>query len=163
ESARGDGRFAFRSVRFRNPTASTLETGPVTVYGEGRFIGEGLTESIAPHAMAVVPFALDRQVVVERDETAGDRIARLTRLSRGILTCDVRHTRTTRLKITNRQSAPAIVLVRHTVPKGWTLGKGVAAAEKYGEAHLFRIELLAGQSRTIEIEESTPMPRTLDL
>src|SRR6185503_4460993 len=75
ESERGDRRFAFRSVLFRNPTASVLETGPVTVYGHSRFIGEGLTEAIPPHAAAVVPFALDRQVVVEQQGDDGDRIA----------------------------------------------------------------------------------------
>src|SRR6185436_1572853 len=46
ESERGNANFAFRAVRFTNPTTSTLETGPVTVYGNERFIGEGLTESI---------------------------------------------------------------------------------------------------------------------
>src|SRR5262249_11928201 len=87
----------------------------------------------------------------------------LTKLYRGILECEVRHARTTRLKITNRQAAPAVVLIRHTVQKGWTLGKGLAAAEKYGDAHLFRIDLPANGARTIEIEESTPMRRTIDL
>jgi hypothetical protein len=48
ESERGNARFAFRAVRFKNPTDSTLETGPVTVYGNERFIGEGLTEPIPP-------------------------------------------------------------------------------------------------------------------
>ena len=47
ESERGNEHFAFRAVRFTNPTDSTLETGPVTVYGNERFIGEGLTEPIA--------------------------------------------------------------------------------------------------------------------
>jgi hypothetical protein len=64
ESERGNANFAFRAVRFTNPTSSTLETGPVTVYGNERFIGEGLTEPIPPKASAVVPYALDRQIVV---------------------------------------------------------------------------------------------------
>ena len=40
ESERGNDHFAFRAVRFRNPTDSTLETGPVTVYGSERFIAD---------------------------------------------------------------------------------------------------------------------------
>ena len=50
EGNHGDAKYAFRSVRFINPTTSTLETGPVTVYGSGRFIGEGLTDPIPPGA-----------------------------------------------------------------------------------------------------------------
>ena len=77
ESERGNANFAFRAVRFTNPTASTLETGPVTVYGNERFIGEGLTEPIPPKASAVVPYALDRQIVVERNDTDENQISKL--------------------------------------------------------------------------------------
>ena len=71
ESERGNEHFAFRAVRFTNPTDSTLETGPVTVYGNERFIGEGLTEPIPPKSSAVVPYALDRQIVVEKNDGRG--------------------------------------------------------------------------------------------
>jgi hypothetical protein len=40
-SERGDQRFAFRAMRLQNPTKETLEAGPLTVYGNERFIGEG--------------------------------------------------------------------------------------------------------------------------
>ncbi len=91
ESERGNARFAFRAVRFKNPTDSTLEAGPVTVYGEERFIGEGLTEPVPPSASAVVPYALDRQIVVERNDVSDDQIQKLSSLSRGILTAEVQH------------------------------------------------------------------------
>src|SRR3954464_6599739 len=93
ESERGNARFAFRAVRFKNPTDSTLETGPVTVYGQERFIGEGLTEPIPPRSSAVVPFALDRQIVVERHDSDDDKLARLVTLQRGVLTAEVQHIR----------------------------------------------------------------------
>jgi hypothetical protein len=163
ESPAGSSRFAFKSVRFRNPTGSTLETGPVTVYGEGRFIGEGLTESIPPHQMAVIPFALDRQVVIDRDGTDSDRISQLVKLHRGVLTAEVQHVRLTKLKVTNRLHTPVTVLVRHTVRKGWQLTRAPKTAEQLGEARLFEVALAAGQTRTLEIEEATPMVRTLDL
>ena len=46
ESARGNMAFPFRAIRIRNPTDSVLESGPVTVFGEGKFIGEGLCDPI---------------------------------------------------------------------------------------------------------------------
>jgi outer membrane protein OmpA-like peptidoglycan-associated protein/phosphoribosyl-dephospho-CoA transferase len=163
ESDRGDGRFAFRSVLFRNPTDSTLESGPVTVYGQSRFIGEGLTEAIPPHSTAVVPFALDRQVVVERTGDEGDHIARLMTVQRGVLTCEVSHRRTTKLNVTNRQTTAATVLLRHTTTRGWTITKSPQEAEQYGQSRLYRVQLAAGETKTVEIEETTPMTRTLDL
>ena len=163
ESDRGDGRFAFRSVLFRNPTDSTLESGPVTVYGQSRFIGEGLTEAIPPHSTAVVPFALDRQVVVERAGDEGDHIARLMTVQRGVLTCEVTHRRTTKLSVTNRQPVPATVLLRHTTTRGWNVTKAPNEAEQYGQSRLYRVQLAAGATQTVEIEETTPMTRSIDL
>ncbi len=163
ETARGNAHFAFRAVRFRNPTSSTLETGPVTVYGNQRFIGEGLTEAIPPHASAVVPYALDRQILVERNDGDEDRIAKLATLQRGVLTAEVQHVRRTRLAITNRLDTPATVFIRHTVPRGWALLAAPADAERVGDAHLFHVALAPHAVTTVEIAEATPQQRTLEL
>lgn len=164
ESERGNADFAFRAVRFMNPTTSTLENGPVTVYGNERFIGEGLTESVPPRASAVVPYALDRQIVVERAVSDENQISKLVALSRGVLTAQVQHIRKRRLTITNRLREPAQVFVRHTTNKGWTLLPGSPASfERIGDAHLFKLELKPHEVRAITIAEATPMDVTLDL
>jgi len=163
ESERGNARFAFRAVRFVNPTGFTLETGPMTVYGEGRFIGEGLTEPIPPRATAVVPFALDRQVIIDRENDSRDRISKLVTLQRGVLRTEVQHERTTRIKLTSILRDDTRVFLRHSVRKGWQLTKSPDIHEKMGEAHLFEVHLKAGETKTVEIVESTPLQRTLDL
>ena len=163
ESERGNEHFAFRAVRFRNPTDSTLETGPVTVYGNERFIGEGLTEPIPPKASAVVPYALDRQIVVERNTSEDNKLSRLVTLQRGVLTAEVQHIRHEKLTITNRLPQVAKVYLRHTVNKGWKLLEAPTAFERIGDAHLFEVDLKAGETKDVEISEATPMERTLDL
>ena len=163
EAERGHERFAFRSLRLVNPSDSTLEAGPVTVYGEGRFVGEGIADPIPPGATAIIPFALDRQVIVDRSKSTGDRISRLVTLQRGVLTTEVKHARTTRLKITNRSRSAADVFARHTVRAGWSLAKSPEIYERFGEAHLFRLQLGPGDTEVLELVEETPMTRTLDL
>jgi len=163
ESERGNSNFAFRAVRFKNPTSSTLETGPVTVYGEEKFIGEGLTEPIPPKSSAVVPYALDRQIVVERNTGEENKLQRLVTLERGILTAEVQHIRRQKMTITNRLNDVAKVFIRHTVNKGWKLLDAPPAFERVGEAHLFEVHLKAGETKTVEIAEATPIERTLDL
>jgi hypothetical protein len=163
ESERGNAHFAFRAVRFKNPTDSTLETGPVTVYGNERFIGEGLTEPIPPHASAVVPYALDRQIVIERHDGEDNRIARLMSLQRGILSAEVQHIRRQRLTVTNRLNQVAKVFIRHTLNKGWTLLDAPPAFERVGDAHLFEVQLRPNEVKEVMIAEATPVERTLDL
>ena len=163
ESDRGNDHFAFRAVRFKNPTDSTLDTGPVTVYGDERFIGEGLTEPIPPKSSAVVPYALDRQIVIDRNDAEENKLSRLMTLQRGVLTAEVQHIRRQKLTITNRLPQLAKVYIRHTVNKGWTLVKSPPAFERVGDAHLFEVDIKAGDSQVVEIAEATPMERTLDL
>jgi hypothetical protein len=163
ESERGNAHFAFRAVRFKNPTDSTLETGPVTVYGNERFIGEGLTEPIPPRASAVVPYALDRQIVIERTDGEDNKISRLMTLQRGILTAEVQHVRRQKLTVTNRLNQMAKVFIRHTVNKGWTLIDAPPAFERVGDAHLFEVQLRPNEVKDVLIAEATPLERTLDL
>lgn len=163
DSERGNQNFAFRAVRFKNPTTSTLETGPVTVYGEEKFIGEGLTEAIPPKSSAVVPYALDRQIVVERNTGEENKLSKLVTIQRGILTAEVQHIRRQKMTITNRMNDVAKVFIRHTVNKGWTLIESPPAYERIGESHLFEVHLKANETKTVEIADATPVERTLDL
>jgi hypothetical protein len=163
EGDRGDERYAFRAIRFRNPTTSMLESGPMTVYGNGRFIGEGLTDPIPAGAVAVIPFALDRQVVVDRDASTGDRMSRLVKLQRGVLTAEVQHFRTTKLRLTNRLPGAVTVHVRHTLRRGWEFVRSPQVVEQFGEARLFAVEVAGHSTQVLEIEEATPLTRTVDL
>jgi hypothetical protein len=163
ESARGNGSFAFRAVRIKNPTDSVLESGPVTVYGEGRFIGEGLCEPIPARSVAFVPFALDRQIVIETKEAERDDIARLIAVQRGVFSTEVQHTRKSTVTLHNRLPDKAVVYLRHTVPAGYKLSKGPASPERIGTAHLFRVEIPAGQKMDVDIEEQTPLFKTTDI
>ncbi len=163
ESERGNKRFAFKAVRLKNPTDSALESGPVTVYGDERFIGEGLTEPIPAGAQVVVPFALDRQIIVDKDEAQDNEVARLVTLERGILTAEVQHIRREKLTFSSRLNTATTVYIRHTTTKGWKMIEGPKVYERIGDASLFAVKLGPNESKTVEIAEATPMTRTLDL
>lgn len=163
ESSRGNKTFAFKSVRLENPTGSTLETGPVTVYGEGRFIGEGFTDPIPGKSMSFVPFALDRQIVVEQKEEETDGIAKILTAQRGVFSTEMRHTKKQKVVISNRLGEEATVYLRHTVQKGYKLSNAPKDSERLGEAHLFRVKVPAKGKIEIAIEEETPVLKTVDL
>ena len=163
ESARGNTMFPFRAVRLKNPTDSVLESGPVTVFGDGRFIGEGMSDPIPARSFAFVPFALDRQIVVERKDETRDAIARILSVQRGVFSTEVRHTRKKTLSMTNRLQDKATVYVRHSVSPGFKLSKAPPSQERFGESYLFRIEIPAGAKVEVDIEEETPLFKSTDI
>lgn len=163
ESQRGNGTYPFKAVRFKNPTDSALEQGPVTVFGEGRFVGEGMAEPIPARSVAFVPFALDRQIVVEKKEAERDEIARILTVNRGVFSTEVKHTRKHTLVLSNRLGEKAVVYLKHTVPVGYKLGKAPASPEKLGASNLFRVEVEPHGKMEVEIEESTPTFKSTDL
>jgi uncharacterized protein DUF4139/OmpA family protein len=163
ESKHGDESFPFKAIRLRNPTDSVLESGPVAVFAAGRFIGEGLVEPIPARSVAFVPFALDRQVVVERKNNERDEIARIITVQRGVFSTEAKHTRRTTLTLHNRQDEKSVVYIRHTVQAGYKLTKAPAVSERMGVAHLFRVELAPKGKTEVEIEEVTPVFKTTDV
>jgi hypothetical protein len=162
-SDRGHDRFAFKAIRLDNPTSDTLEPGPVTVYGEGRFIGEGITEPVPPHASVVVPFALDKQVVVEKTGTETDRIAKLLTVQRGVITAELQHRRESKFTVTSRLATPTKVFLRHRLESGWTLVDAPSTFTKVGDSQLFEVQLKAYETKHVTISEATPVERTFDL
>jgi len=163
ESSRGNAQYPFRAVHLKNPTESALESGPVTVFGDGRFIGEGLSEPIPAHAQAFIPFALDRQIVVERNDSERDSIHRIITVQRGVFHTELQHVRKGVFVLHNRLSEKAVVYVKHVVPAGYTLGKTEKATERLGDAQLFRVEVEPGSKTELVIEESTPVFTTTDI
>jgi hypothetical protein len=162
-STRGNKRFAFRAVRLENPSEHTLDAGPFTVYAAGQFLGEGLSEPIPPQSTAFIPFALDKQLVVEPVVDTREEIDSLTTIQRGIVTTEAQSIRRTKLELANRGDKPAEVYIRHFVPEGWTLRPTKLKMEKLRGAHFFSVTVPARGALQVEIEESRPLVKTVDI
>jgi outer membrane protein OmpA-like peptidoglycan-associated protein len=163
ESARGNSDFPFRAVRLRNPTDSVLESGPVTVFGEGKFIGEGMSEPIPARSNAFIPFALDRQISVEKKDDESDKIAKIITVQRGVFHTEVQHSKKRTFVLHNRSTERATVYLRHTVEAGYKLLNPPKDLEKLGAANLFKITLEPNQKGEVTIEEATPLFKTTDV
>ncbi|HET9930190.1 MAG TPA: DUF4139 domain-containing protein [Polyangiaceae bacterium] len=162
-SARGSKRFAFRAIEFENPSEHTLDPGPVTVYADGQFLGEGLSDAIQPKSRAFIPFSLDKKIIVETKEDGREEIDRLLTLQRGVITSEARSIRRTELEVVNRGATEATVYVRHAVAAGFKLEKPTQGFEKFRDSYLIPVKVPAGASTTLRIEESTPIQKSVDI
>jgi hypothetical protein len=162
-SARGSTKFAFNAVRLKNPSGYTLDSGPVTVYAQSQFLGEGLSEAILPHSVAFIPYALDRSILADPEVTTREEIDRLLTIQRGIVTSETQRIRKTKLTLTNRGTEAAKVYVRHQVEPGYELRKGTLEVEKLAGAYLFPVTVAPGQALEVVIEEATPIEKVFDI
>ncbi|MBV1860324.1 MAG: hypothetical protein KUG77_18060 [Nannocystaceae bacterium] len=162
-SDRGSTRFAFNAVRVANPTDHTLDSGPVTVYAEGQYLGEGLSDAIPPRSHALVPYALDRMIRMRSEDETHDEIRRIVHVRRGLATTDTERIRTTTISLHNRGAEDATVYVRHTVPTGWSLREPPKSTEQYGDDVLVPVRVAAGKPAKLLLAESMPLESTLDV
>jgi hypothetical protein len=162
-SARGSEKFAFRAALLENPSEHTLDAGPFTVYADGQFLGEGLSDPIPAKSRAFIPFALDRTLVVETDLAGREEIERLITIQRGMVTAEARSVKSTKLTLINRGTSPALTYVRHLPAQQHTLIAPTSGFEKLRGAYLFPVTVPAGGSLVLNIEEATPIQKTVDV
>jgi len=162
-SARGSEKFAFRAALLDNPSDDTLDAGPFTIYADGQFLGEGLSDPIPAKSRAFIPFALDRTLVVNTVLGGREEIERLITIQRGMVTAEARAVKSTKLTLVNRGSAPALTYVRHLPAQGYELIAPTSGFERLRGAYLFPVTVPAGGSLTLTIEESTPIQKTVDV
>jgi hypothetical protein len=162
-SARGDTRYAFRAVHLVNPTAETLEGGPIAVYGDDHFIGEGITEQVPPHGTAVVPFASDREVVVEQKADRAEQLRKIVAADRGVVHVEMQDLRTTILTMQSRLTEPTTVYVMHPVDDEWTPIDEPVKPERVAGALLYPVHLKAGERITVKLTESRPLEKMIQL
>jgi outer membrane protein OmpA-like peptidoglycan-associated protein len=162
-SDRGSKRFAFNAVRVVNPSDNTLDSGPITVYAKQQFLGEGLTEPIPPKASALVPYALDRSLVIDPKSETREEVELLQTIERGIATTQTQRIRRTELDIANRGHAEARLFVRHRVPTGWSLREPPKDIERMRGDVLVPVTIGAGEAKTIVLEEAMPITTAIDL
>jgi hypothetical protein len=162
-SARGSEKFAFRAALLENPSEHTLDAGPFTVYADGQFLGEGMSDAIPAKSRAFIPFALDRTLIVETELGGRQEIEHLVTIQRGMVTAEARSVKSTKLTLINRGAVAALTYVRHQPAPQHSLIAPTSGFEKLRGAYLFPVTVPAGASITLAIEEATPIQKSVDV
>ena len=103
----------FRVARFANRTGGALERGPIAVFQQGAFLGQGMVDPLPEGATATVPFALERAIAVEQErkyDQLGERVAKIDNSELWIERDAVTQTK---YRVRNGSDLAAKLLVRH--------------------------------------------------
>jgi hypothetical protein len=103
----------FHVARFTNGTAGTLERGPIAVFQQGAFLGQGMVDPTAAGATTTVPFALERAIGVNRHTKTDMQGSRISKIENGALWLEHDYVLKTIYDVENGGSEPAKILVKH--------------------------------------------------
>ena len=103
----------FRVARFTNKTGGLLERGPIAVFEEGAFLGQGIVDPLPPDATTTVPFALERAIGLDIQTTSGEEGARISKIEGGELTIERDLKFVTRYIAKNGSDKLAKIFIKH--------------------------------------------------
>jgi hypothetical protein len=154
----------FRVARFTNKSGGLLERGPIAIFEEGAFLGQGMVDPLPDGATTTVPFALERSLAVETQHTYNEEGARLARIESGVLVIERDSVNRTRYRVKNGSDKAAKLLVKHprntqarlfNPPKGTEDNVGTATA-------LVPVETKAHAVTDLTVDERQSLERTVD-
>lgn len=119
----------FRVARFSNKTGGLLERGPLAIFSEGAFVGQGMTDPLPDGATASVPFALDRSVAIESTRERREEGARLYHIEAGQLTIARETVLLTKYKAKNGADRVAKLVIKHPRAAGARMNNFPAGTE----------------------------------
>lgn len=145
----------FRVARFTNDTKGLLERGPIAVFSNGAFLGQGMVEPLPPGATATVPFALERSLGIDQSRDDHAEGARIAMVEAGALEIERDYVTLTKYTIKNGDDADAKVLVKHARQWGTRLvGAPAGTEDNVGSGSaLVPIDVAKRATATLSVDE----------
>ena len=160
----GSSSHPFRVARFTNDTKGLLERGPIAVFEDGAFLGQGMVDPLPTGAIATVPFALERSLAVQTARNEDEQGARLAQIEAGRLQIERDWVTHTKYTVKNGADAEAKVLVKHArlwntrlfePPKGTEDNTGTGTA-------LVPIDVPKHATKVLDVDERRVQRRRVD-
>ncbi|MFO0629044.1 MAG: DUF4139 domain-containing protein [Polyangiales bacterium] len=105
----------FHVARFENRTGALLERGPLAIFEQGAFLGQGMLETLPDGATATVPFSLERAIAVESSNAWNTEGQRLVRVQRAMVSIERYNVLRTTWRVRNGMEREARVMVRQAL------------------------------------------------
>jgi hypothetical protein len=119
----------FHVARFENGTTGILERGPIAVFQQGSFLGQGLLDPLPAAASATVPFALERAIGIEVERKNDVQGTRLAKIDEGSLWVEHDGVLKTIYRVQNGGDEASKLLLKHPRASGARLFQPPAGTE----------------------------------
>ncbi len=153
----------YRAVRLTNDTPYTLEKGPVTLYAQGTFVGEGFIDRVQPGSTHFVSYSVDGKVSLDSDFSTREEGARLLRISDGQIVSEVLRIETTTYTVKNLHDEAVTAYVKTDRRADWKLRNPPKGVVETPNALMVPVSVAAGKKAELPVEWTSTLVRHLGI
>jgi hypothetical protein len=143
-----------RALWLTNSSALTLDRGSFSVFENGEFAGEGLTDPIHAGEKRLLSYAVDQAVHVSTEGQNNTTHLHHIAVRDGILTERSEQLREVTYVVHNAAPEARTVIVEHPVEDGWKLSSDPQPVETTADNYRFRVVAGAGETARLHVGET---------
>jgi hypothetical protein len=143
-----------RALWLTNSSGLTLDRGSFSVFENGEFAGEGLTDPIHSGEKRLLSYAVDDSVHVSVRDVSDEGSLEHLAVHNGMLTESTEETRKRTYVIRSAAADPRIVVLEHPFEDGWKLDSQMKPVEVTPSSYRFRLVVAPGDTVQVPIRET---------
>jgi hypothetical protein len=143
-----------RALWLTNSGNETLDRGSFSIFENGEFAGEGLTDTIHAGEKRLLSYAVDQAVRVSTEGHLNSTHLRHITVHDGYLTERTEEIREVTYVVHNAATDARTVLVEHPVQNGWKLTSEVQPAETTPSFYRFTVAMQPGETARLHVGEA---------
>jgi hypothetical protein len=143
-----------RALWLTNSGNETLDRGSFSIFENGEFAGEGLTDTIHAGEKRLLSCAVDQAVRVSTEGHLNSTHLRHITVHDGYLTERTEEIREVTYVVHNAATDARTVLVEHPVQNGWKLTSEVKPAETTPSFYRFTVAMQPGETARLHVGEA---------
>ena len=159
----GSGEHPYDAVLLRNTTGKTLDGGAITVIEGNQYAGEALIQTLKTGDSRPVSFAVDLGTRVSTVFDSRQNQVFSVKVRRGTVFTRAKNIAVKTYTVRNTGSKPKTLVVEHPVRKEWKLAAGLKPAETTARHYRFRLELPAGETAKLKVQEEHEISSSIAL
>ena len=159
----GSGEHPYDAVLLRNTTGKTLDGGAISVIEGGQYAGEALIQTLKTGDSRPVSFAVDLGTRISTVFDSRQNQVFSVKVRRGTVFTRAKNVAVKTYTVRNTGQQPKTLVVEHPVRKQWKLAAGIKPAKTTARHYRFRLELPAGETAKLKVEEEHEISSSIAL
>jgi hypothetical protein len=141
------------AILFNNTTGLTLESGPLTVFENGNYVGEAMLNILKPNEEQLIPFAVELGCLVSIDPQSDTQEVHQVRIQRGSFYRYHYELEYQTYLINNKTGHPLDFYLEHRFKPRWELVDTPEPLERTEHFYRFRFEVPSNKTKTFTVTE----------